>query len=39
VLNANFNGPEKGVLSGIPAKAVTVSKEMEQSEHSGQAFG
>jgi glycerol-3-phosphate dehydrogenase len=38
VLNANFNGPEKGVLSGIPATGVTVSKEIEQ-ETSGLAFG
>jgi len=38
VLNANFSGPEKGVLSGIPASAVTVSKEIE-AETSGLAFG
>jgi glycerol-3-phosphate dehydrogenase len=40
VLNANFNGPEKGVLSGIPATGVTVSKEIDtESQSSGLAFG
>merc|ERR1719443_1692314 len=38
VLDANFNGPEKGVLSGIAASGVTVSKEIE-TETSGLAFG
>jgi glycerol-3-phosphate dehydrogenase len=38
VLDANFNGPEKGVLSGIAASGVTVSKEIE-AETSGLAFG
>jgi glycerol-3-phosphate dehydrogenase len=38
VLDANFSGPEKGVLSGIAASGVTVSKEIED-ETSGLAFG
>jgi glycerol-3-phosphate dehydrogenase len=38
VLDANFNGPEKGVLSGIKAEGVTVSKDIEQTT-SGLAFG